>query len=133
MPCLMKNRMMQREREFVFNRTDFGMILEALLTELVQLIPQTPADRLPAIMAQLATAQSSAAARLLGNQTVSVTALQAVEKECCLIVEEVVERFRVTPRWLYRNKKNLPHSQPTRKTLLFPEAALTRWFAKRRV
>ena len=27
---------MQREREFVFNRTDFGMILEALLTELVE-------------------------------------------------------------------------------------------------
>ena len=81
------------------------MILESLLTELVQLIPQTPADRLPAIMAQLATAQSSAAARLLGNQTVSVTALQAVEKECYLTVEEVVQRFHVTPRWLYRNKK----------------------------
>ena len=112
---------------------DGSMILETLLTELVQLIPQTPADRLPAVMAQLAAAQSSAAARLLGNQPMPAAALQLIEKECYLTVEEVVERFHVTPRWLYRNKKHLPHSQPTRKTLLFPEAALTRWFAKRRV
>ena len=124
---------MQREREFVFNRTDFGMILEALLTELVQLIPQTPADRLPAVMAGLAAAQSSAAARMLGTQNAPVVGLQLAEKECYLTVEEVAERFHVTARWLYRNKKHLPHSQPTRKTLLFPETALTRWFAKRRV
>lgn len=109
------------------------MVLETLLTDLTQLIPQTPADRLPAVMAQLAAAQSAAAARLLGNPTLPIPALQSVEKDCYLTVEEVVERFRVTPRWLYRNKKHLPHSQPTRKTLLFPEAALTRWFAKRRV
>lgn len=109
------------------------MILETLLTELVQLIPQTPADRLPAVMAQLAAAQSSAAARLLGTQIAPVVVPHSVEKESYLSVEEVTQRFHVTPRWLYRNKKHLPHSQPTRKTLLFPETALTRWFAKRRV
>lgn len=109
------------------------MVFETLLTELTHLIPQVPADRLPAVIAQLAAAQSSAAARLLGYQTAPVVALQASEKECYLTVEEVAERFHVTARWLYRNKKHLPHSQPTRKTLLFPEAALTRWFAKWRV
>jgi excisionase family DNA binding protein len=109
------------------------MVLETLLTELTQLIPQTPADRLPAVIAQLAAAQSSAAAQLLGYQTTPALAHQSAEKESYLTVEEVAERFRVTPRWVYRNKKHLPHSQPTRKTLLFPEAALTRWFAKRRV
>ena len=109
------------------------MILETLLTELAQLIPQTPADRLPAVMAQLAAAQSSAAARLLGTQVAPMVASQPVEKECYLSVDEVTKRFHVTARWIYRNKKHLPHSQPTRKTLLFPEAALTRWFAKRRV
>ncbi len=109
------------------------MALETLLIELTQLIPQTPADRRPAVMAQLAAAQSSAAARLLCYQTAPVVGFQSSEKECYLTVEEVAERFHVTPRWLYRNKKHLPHSQPTRKTLLFPEAALTRWFAKRRV
>lgn len=109
------------------------MMLDALLVELIQLIPKTPADRLPAVMAQLAAAQSSAAALLLGNQTVSPAGFPSEQKECYLTVEEVAERFHVTPRWLYRNKKHLPYSQPTRKTLLFPEAALTRWFAKRRV
>lgn len=108
-------------------------MLETLLAELTQLIPQTPADRLPAVIAQLAAAQSSAAARLLGNQTVPVVAPNSTEKECYLTVKEVSARFHVTPRWLYRNKKHLPHSQPSRKILLFPEAALTRWFAKRRV
>lgn len=109
------------------------MALETLLTELTQLITQTPVDRLPAVMSQLAAAQSSVAARLLGNQTGPGPTLQTAEKECYLTVEEVAKRFHVTPRWLYRNKKHLPHSQPTRKTLLFPETALTRWFAKRRV
>jgi excisionase family DNA binding protein len=108
------------------------MVLETLLTELTQLIPQTPVDRLPAVMAQLAAVQSSAAARLLG-QTAPAIALQSAEKECYLTVEEVANRFHVSARWIYRNKKHLPHSQPTRKTLLFPETALARWFAKRRV
>lgn len=52
-------------------------------------------------------------------------------QERYLSVEEVCERFSVTPRWLYRHKKHLPHSQPTRKTLLFPEHKLTQWFAGR--
>lgn len=109
------------------------MTLEAILTQLTQLIPQTPEDRLPAVIAQLAAAQGSAAARLLGAQMATAVAHQSGEKVCYLTVEEVAERFHVTPRWLYRNKKHLPHSQPTRKTLLFPETALARWFAKRRV
>jgi hypothetical protein len=48
-----------------------------------------------------------------------------------LTVKEVVERFHVTPKWLYRNKRKLPHSQPSRKVLLFPEQPLLRWFQKR--
>jgi len=49
-----------------------------------------------------------------------------------LTVEEVVQKFGVTKAWLYRNKKHLPHSQPSRKVLLFPEQSLTRWFATRK-
>ncbi len=48
-----------------------------------------------------------------------------------LTVSEVVERFHVTPKWLYRHKKQLPHSQPSRKVLLFPEQPLLQWFQKR--
>ena len=49
-----------------------------------------------------------------------------------LTVGEVVAQFGVTERWLYRHKKQLPHSQPSRKMLLFPEDKLRRWFASRK-
>jgi len=50
-----------------------------------------------------------------------------------LTVPETAERFHVTPAWLYRHKKHMPHSQPSRKVLLFPEQAVTKWFASRKV
>jgi len=46
-----------------------------------------------------------------------------------LTVEQASEMFGVTPEWLKKNKKRLPHSQPSRKRLLFPELKLSRWFA----
>lgn len=46
-----------------------------------------------------------------------------------LTVHEVCARFHVTPKWVYQNKKRLPHSQPTRKTLRFPEREIERFFA----
>ncbi len=49
-----------------------------------------------------------------------------------LTVSEVEDRFSVTRTWLYRNKKRMPHSQPSRKKLLFPEQALTKWFTSRK-
>src|SRR5215467_6792487 len=107
------------------------MTLQDLLAELQNVIDETPTNQMAAIITHLAAAQSVAAARLLSDRSATPLA-EATEKECFLSVSDVVERFHVTPRWLYRNKKHLPHSQPTRKTLLFPEAALTRWFAKRR-
>jgi len=49
-----------------------------------------------------------------------------------LTVQEVVTRFGVTDRWLYRHKSQMPHSQPSRKVLLFPEQAITKWIASRK-
>ena len=49
-----------------------------------------------------------------------------------LSVEEVARRFHVTPRWLSSHKRKMPHSQPSLKLLLFPEEAITKWFAGRR-
>ena len=49
-----------------------------------------------------------------------------------LTVSEVAERFNVTPKWLYRHKRQIPHSQPSRKVLLFPEQGITKWFARRK-
>jgi predicted DNA-binding transcriptional regulator AlpA len=50
-----------------------------------------------------------------------------------LNVTEVAERFHVTAKWLYRHKKKLPHSQPSRKVLLFPEGPIQEWFAGRKI
>lgn len=47
-------------------------------------------------------------------------------------VEQVIAQYGVTERWLYRHKRQLPHSQPSRKVLLFPEEKLRRWFAARK-
>jgi predicted DNA-binding transcriptional regulator AlpA len=49
-----------------------------------------------------------------------------------LTVQEVVSRFGVTERWLYRHKRQMPYSQPSRKVLLFPEQAITKWIASRK-
>lgn len=49
-----------------------------------------------------------------------------------LTVPEVSARFNVTSKWLYRHKRQMPHSQPSRKVLLFPEQAVTKWFASRK-
>ena len=49
-----------------------------------------------------------------------------------LTVEEVMAEFKVSARWLYSHKKQLPYSQPSRKTLLFDEHKLRRWFQARK-
>jgi predicted DNA-binding transcriptional regulator AlpA len=49
-----------------------------------------------------------------------------------LTVDEAVARFGVSRQWLYRHAKQMPHSQPSRKTLLFPENATGKWFASRK-
>ena len=49
-----------------------------------------------------------------------------------LSVGEAVTQYGVTASWLYRHKRQLPHSQPSRKVLLFPEERLRKWFAARK-
>jgi hypothetical protein len=49
-----------------------------------------------------------------------------------LTVKEIAEQFHVNPKWVWRHKKQMPHSQPSRKILLFPMEGITKWFASRR-
>lgn len=67
------------------------------------------------------------------TQTKKNEAAQILERARYLTVAEVAERFHVTPKWLYRHKKQLPHSQPSRKVLLFPEGPIQEWFAGRKM
>ena len=92
----------------------------------------SPAD-LPTMIGLFARLQAQAQVRLAMMQGQAETS-PSTSREACnyLSVQEVSERFHVTPRWLYRHKKQMPHSQPSQKVLLFPEQSITRWFASRK-
>ena len=88
-----------------------------------------PLTELPRLMGDLEYFRATAELRMKAAQP---TTLQPVSEARYLTVAEVAERFKVTQKWLYRHKKQMPYSQPSRKVLLFPEAAVTKWFANRK-
>ena len=93
----------------------------------------SPAD-LPTMIGLFARLQAQAQVRLATMHGGQAETSPSTSHEACnyLSVQEVSERFHVTPRWLYRHKKQMPHSQPSQKVLLFPEQSITRWFASRK-
>ncbi len=106
-----------------------------ILDTLEKSISDATPEGYPELIGELARLQATVWGRMLsghasGNGEAQGQA-QGPNGGRYLKVQEVVDRFGVTARWLYRNKKKLPHSQPSRKVLLFPEAALQRWFKKR--
>lgn len=106
-----------------------GCSVKELITTFEQIIAQTEPNSCPQLLGELERLKALLWGRML--RTESVPASQP-DNGRYLSVTEVVTRFGVTDRWLYRNKKKLPHSQPSRKVLLFPEKATERWFASRR-
>lgn len=84
-----------------------------------------------AIVGSLAQLQALAHSRINIPADATVNIQTESIRERYLTVLEVCERFHVTPKWVYQNKKHLPHSQPTRKTLRFPERAIERHFASK--
>lgn len=105
--------------------------IAALIQQLSQAIPQVERKECPAIIGNLEQLKALAWSRMTAAQTASGTPAQ-VPGERWLSAKEVAERFHVTDKWLYKHKKNMPHSQPTRKTLRFPEGPIQRWFASRK-
>lgn len=105
--------------------------IKALLEELSQAISALDVKDCPSIIGGLEHLKALAWSRLTAAQAASNVPAQA-PVEHWLSVKEVAERFHVTDKWLYKHKKNLPHSQPTRKTLRFPEGPIQRWFASRK-
>mgnify|MGYP001251445923 CR=1 FL=1 len=105
------------------------------LTDALQLIEQAvnavSLDGLPRLMGDLECLKAMADLRMRAGIP-QPTASQVVGEIRYLTVDEVAARFHVAPKWLYRHKKQMPHSQPSRKVLLFPEQAITKWFASRK-
>ncbi|BFU93437.1 MAG: hypothetical protein NTNFB02_01590 [Nitrospira sp.] len=90
-----------------------------------------PAD-CPALLGELERLKGLAHLRMLVGRGPSGPAPLPQTDSQYLTVAQVADRFCVTPKWLYRHKKQMPHSQPSRKVLLFPEQAVTKWFASRK-
>jgi hypothetical protein len=99
-----------------------------ILDDLEQALQDTPSAQIPELIGLLATLQARAQVRLMQRDSVPTPLPDAGRY---LSVEQVAERFHVTARWIYRHKKQMPHSQPSRKLLLFPEGAIQRWFARK--
>ena len=102
------------------------------IADLEKLLHETPTEQIPALIGELAKLQASAHLRLAVGHAPGKLDISHDETERYLTVEEVAKRYQVTVDWLYRHKRKMPHSQPSRKKLLFPERQLLKWFASRR-
>ena len=102
-----------------------------LVAELERQIGTINLGQCLAILGPLEQLKALAYSRIMVPATGKVKTQTEPAHERYLTVLEVCERFQVTRKWVYQNKKHLPHSQPTRKTLRFPERAIERHFASK--
>jgi hypothetical protein len=107
-----------------------GQLLQSLQNLAPHIHGVDPAE-CPALIGLLEQLKAQAWAKMTCMQNVGLTQAEPGQGQY-LTVAEVVERFKVTEAWLYRHKKKMPHSQPSRKILLFPEQPITKWFASRK-
>ncbi len=108
-----------------------GHPVSDLLAGIESAVQVVPLNDLPRLMGDLECLRAMADLRMRAGIP-QPTVPQTVGETRYLTVDEVAVRFHVTPKWLYRHKKQMPHSQPSRKVLLFPEQAVTKWFASRK-
>ena len=117
------------------NRENVAELLADTVSELVaelerQIVTVNPGQCL-AILGPLEQLKALAYSRIMLPACGKEKTQAEPVHEHYLTVLEVCERFHVTRKWVYQNKKRLPHSQPTRKTLRFPERAIERHFASK--
>lgn len=109
-----------------------GQNLVMILTELEQALKDVLPHDCPVLLGELERIKSQAWVKMTSPQSILPKTAAHIESGKYLTVAETAERFNVKPTWLYRHKKKLPHSQPSRKLLLFPESAIQKWFASRK-
>lgn len=106
------------------------MDAKGICLQLEEAMAQIQTSELPMLLGELERIKGTILVRIVSPQPQRLADNSASHGKF-LTVSEVVERFHVTPKWLYRHKKQIPHSQPSRKVLLFPEQPLLQWFQKR--
>lgn len=106
--------------------------MKDLIQSLEQIIAQITPSACPPLLGELERLKGLLWVRMVRSEETCLAPTLPNENGRYLTVQEVVSHFGVTDRWLYRNKRKMPHSQPSRKVLLFPEQAITKWFASRK-
>jgi hypothetical protein len=93
----------------------------------------TPADY-PAVLGELERLKAKVWGSMMNGQGTKASSehIAQVDQGRWLTVTEAAELFRVSRKWLYRHKRKLPHSQPSRRVVLFPEVSMRKWFAARK-
>ena len=116
-------------RAALTSRTLDKKVTEAL-GHLTQVVSAFPPDMCPWIIGELEQLKAMAWARMTRIESKSLPEQQALEPERWLTVPEICQRYGCTPRWIYRHKAKMPHSQPTRKMLVFPERRFAQWWER---
>jgi len=93
-------------------------------------LDELPLQDIPALLVQLAAAQSMLAARLLIEHDKRQTETTS-EAGKLLTVEEAVRRTGMSGDWLYRHSRSLPFTVRVGRFLRFSEAGLDRWVRSR--
>src|SRR5690349_10060112 len=106
--------------------------MTAILIELERELSQLQQAACPALVGELERLKAIVWSKVIWPPASQPGQQHGNTHDHYLTVGEVVHQFSVTPKWLYRHKKDMPHSQPSRKVLLFPEVAITKWFASRK-
>ena len=106
--------------------------LTAIIDELAREIAQAERATCQALLGELERLKAVAWSKAIWSPALQPGHQGASASDRYLTVPEVVARFSVTAKWLYRHKRQMPHSQPSRKVLLFPEKAIEKWFAGRK-
>ncbi len=107
-------------------------MLNQVMRELEKIAINVPTSDIPVLIGELERLKAMAWARMVLSQNRDGQAsLSSGHRGRWLTPAQAAKIFAVSERWFYRHKKRLPHSQPSRKVLLFPEESLRRWFEKR--
>ncbi len=108
------------------------MTLNQVMSELEKIVINVPTDNIPMLIGELERLKAMVWARMVPSQNRDGQARSSpIHQGRWLTAADAAKIFPVSKRWFYRHKNRLPHSQPSRKVLLFPEEPLRRWFEKR--
>ena len=89
-----------------------------------------PVEGIPTLLGELEAIRSRLWARLLSHQASPSPDAQLSAPDRLLSPQDAAALLGVTPKWLHRNRDQLPFTRLSRKVIRFKQSELTRWVAK---